>query len=411
MRSFLRFQLKRLPWRLIALAFGLLFVLIYFSGRFDITTFPNQPTSISRSIRYMDKQLDLPIREYSPNTDKTESSNVPKDQRDFSEMNYRKIKNALHQKKYRLVNLLILYQLQKAPRDYYPGIILSAGFNDMWINTWESSTTVQEKEHVDLNIPYEYLVTQRLNVTPLVSDRSDALNVVANVLGIHRWNDWLQSNNTLLVRVFLALMCILFGLVFTREYSHQSDDFTRTLPISMFRYQAARAFLTILVFDLVVLSVVILNIVIFTLTPDHDLGSLLYPIVFMNKGDTIFVVLWQFYGLWFLLINLWAFFLAGLSLLFSFWIKGSVTNIFCLGVIAFAKPLNLLALFPKEVQPFLPANYDAFSDMFYRLDLFDTLPPSKWIAIFAAWIVLVWIAVALIIKIRERPKLFVSHAN
>ncbi|KRL10070.1 hypothetical protein FD09_GL001001 [Schleiferilactobacillus perolens DSM 12744] len=407
----MRFQLKRLPWRLIALAFGLLFVLIYFSGRFDITTFPNQPTSISRSIRYMDKQLDLPIREYSPNTDKTESSNVPKDQRDFSEMNYRKIKNALHQKKYRLVNLLILYQLQKAPRDYYPGIILSAGFNDMWINTWESSTTVQEKEHVDLNIPYEYLVTQRLNVTPLVSDRSDALNVVANVLGIHRWNDWLQSNNTLLVRVFLALMCILFGLVFTREYSHQSDDFTRTLPISMFRYQAARAFLTILVFDLVVLSVVILNIVIFTLTPDHDLGSLLYPIVFMNKGDTIFVVLWQFYGLWFLLINLWAFFLAGLSLLFSFWIKGSVTNIFCLGVIAFAKPLNLLALFPKEVQPFLPANYDAFSDMFYRLDLFDTLPPSKWIAIFAAWIVLVWIAVALIIKIRERPKLFVSHAN
>ncbi|MCI2170350.1 hypothetical protein [Schleiferilactobacillus perolens] len=407
MRSFLRFQLKRLPWRLIALAFGLLFVLIYFSGRFDITTFPDQPTSISRSIRYMDKQLDLPIREYSPNTDKTKSSNVPKDQRDFSEMNYRKIKNALHQKKYRLVNLLILYQLQKAPRDYYPGIILSAGFNDMWINTWESSTTVQEREHVDLNIPYEYLVTQRLNVTPFVSDRSDALNVVANVLGIHRWNDWLQSNNTLLVRVFLALMCILFGLVFTREHSHQSDDFTRTLPISMFRYQAARAFLTILVFDLVVLSVVILNIGIFTLTPDHDLGSLLYPIVFMNKGDTIFVVLWQFYGLWFLLINLWAFFLAGLSQLFSFWIKDSVTNIFCLGVIAFAKTLNLLALFPKEVQPFLPSNYDAFSDMFYRLDLFDTLPPSKWIVIFAAWIVPVWIAVALIIKMRERPKLAV----
>jgi hypothetical protein len=355
----------------------------------------------------MDKQLDLPIREYSPNTDKTKSSNVPKDQRDFSEMNYRKIKNALHQKKYRLVNLLILYQLQKAPRDYYPGIILSAGFNDMWINTWESSTTVQEREHVDLNIPYEYLVTQRLNVTPFVSDRSDALNVVANVLGIHRWNDWLQSNNTLLVRVFLALMCILFGLVFTREHSHQSDDFTRTLPISMFRYQAARAFLTILVFDLVVLSVVILNIGIFTLTPDHDLGSLLYPIVFMNKGDTIFVVLWQFYGLWFLLINLWAFFLAGLSQLFSFWIKDSVTNIFCLGVIAFAKTLNLLALFPKEVQPFLPSNYDAFSDMFYRLDLFDTLPPSKWIVIFAAWIVPVWIAVALIIKMRERPKLAV----
>ncbi|MFT8412557.1 MAG: hypothetical protein ABF743_13345 [Schleiferilactobacillus perolens] len=407
MRSFLRFQLKRLPWRLIALAFGLLFVLIYFSGRFDITTFPDQPTSISRSIRYMDKQLDLPIREYSPNTDKTESSNVPKDQQDFSEMNYRKIKNALHQKKYRLVNLLILYQLQKAPRDYYPGIILSAGFNDMWINTWESSTTVQEKEHVDLNIPYEYLVTQRLNVTPLVSDRSDALNVVANVLGIHRWNDWLQSNNTLLVRVFLALMCILFGLVFTREYSHQSDDFTRTLPISMFRYQAARAFLTILVFDLVVLSVVILNIGIFALTPDHDLGSLLYPVAFMNKGDTIFVVLWQFYGLWLLLINLWALFLAGLSQLFSFWIKGFVANIFCLGLIAFAKPLNLLALFPKEVQPFLPSNYDAFSDMFYRLDLFDTLPPGKWIAIFAAWIVPVWIAVALIIKMRERPKLAV----
>lgn len=101
------------------------------------------------------------------------------------------------------------------------------------------------------------------------------------------------------------------------------------------------------------------------------------------------------------------FFLAGLSLLFSFWIKDSVTNIFCLGVIAFAKPLNLLALFPKEVQPFLPSNYDAFSDMFYRLDLFDTLPPSKWIAIFAAWIVPVWIAVALIIKMRERPKLAV----
>lgn len=408
MRSFLRFQLKRLPWRLIALAFGLLFVLIYFSGRFDITTFPDQPTSISRSIRFMDNQLDLPIKAYSPSADKTELSNIPKDQQHFSEANYRKIKSALHQKQYRLVNSLIFEQLRKAPRDIYADIILRGGFNDMWINqSLDASALGQEKEHLDLNLPYKYLVTQRLNVTPLVSDRSDALNVVANVLGIHRWNDWLQSNNTLLVRVFLALMCILFGLVFTREYSHQSDDFTRTLPISMSRYQAARAFLTILVFDLVVLSVVILNIGIFALTPDHDLGSLLYPVAFMNKGNTIFVVLWQFYGLWLLLINLWALFLAGLSQLFSFWIKGSVANIFCLGLIAFAKPLNLLALFPKEVQPFLPANYDAFSDMFYRLDLFDTLPPSKWIAIFAAWIVPVWIAVALIIKMRERPKLAV----
>lgn len=404
MRSFLRFQLKRLPWRLIALAFGLLFVLIYFSGRFDITTFPDQPTSISRSIRFMDNQLDLPIKAYSPSADKTELSNIPKDQQHFSEANYRKIKSALHQKQYRLVNSLIFEQLRKAPRDIYADIILRGGFNDMWINqSLDASALGQEKEHLDLNLPYKYLVTQRLNVTPLVSDRSDALNVVANVLGIHRWNDWLQSNNTLLVRVFLALMCILFGLVFTREYSHQSDDFTRTLPISMFRYQAARAFLTILVFDLVVLSVVILNIVIFTLTPDHDLGSLLYPIVFMNKGDTIFVVLWQFYGLWFLLINLWAFFLAGLSLLLSYWIKGPVANMFCLGVIAFARPLNILSLLSKDIQPFLPSNYDDFSALFYELNWLEKLPPSKWVTTFAGWIVLIWTMVSLMIKLHEQP--------
>jgi hypothetical protein len=389
--------MKQLPWLLFALILGLLFVLIYVPTQLDITAYKDQPTSTSRSIKYYSAWMDAPIVAYSSTPTDKSGQNLPRAQKYFSETNYQKIRHALISKNYQRVNALILAQLQRAPQDPYAHIIFSLGYNNLWI-------TGAEEGQVDIQLPYRYLVTHQSNFTPLISDRSDAAKAIGNTLGVHRQSDWRIWNGNFILFCLLGTLCILFGSTVTRDHQNHTEYFVHTLPTSTFRYQLSRVLLVIIVFNITVFFAVTLNIAVIALSSDHNLGSFFYPLAFLHKGDTIFTTLWQFYVLWWLLLNLWALFLAGISLLISFWANTTIANIFCLSVITFAKPLSLLDILPKGVQPFLPSNYNDVSGMFYQLRTFYTLPPSKWIAIFIAWIVPIWIAVALIIKIRELPQ-------
>ncbi|MCI2170351.1 hypothetical protein [Schleiferilactobacillus perolens] len=393
MKNILRFYLKQLPTPLLVLSLGLLFVLIYVLVRHDITVYKNQAVSTSQSVRVMTAQLDLPINAYSHKSTDKFAQRLPEEQRVLSETNYQGIRSALHQRDYRQVNKLILAQWRDVPQDSYRTFTLTAGY-------WFTENT---RGRLDLEVPYGYLVSRRLNVTPMVSDRSDAVNAVSRVLGTYQPIDSENDDSILILYVLLGLMCVLFGFVSTKNFQNKTDNFVHTLPVSVLRYQSTRSFLTIVAFDCALVIAIGLNIIIIALTPDHNFGSFLYPLVYVHNGDTALVILWQFYAIWLLLLNLWAFLLCGISLLISHWIRNPIANIFCLAVIAFAKPLSLLAMLPQKIQLFLPLSYTAMSDMVYLMGEFDMLPPAKWILIFIVWDILVWAALAVIIEIQERP--------
>lgn len=392
MKDVFRFQFKQLPLSLLVITANVLFILICVPVQHDITTYRDQSTSTSQSIRNMIGWLDPPIKEYSqPPADKS-IPHLSEEQRLISESNYKGIRSALSQRDYRQVNKLILAQSRDVPQDGFR-YILTAGY-------WFTGNT---RGRINLALPYSYLVSHRLNVTPMVSDRSDAVNAISRVLGTYQPIDLENGDSGLILYILLGLMCVLFGFVSTKNFQNKTDNFVHTLPVSVLRYQSTRSFLTIVAFDCALVIAIGLNIIIIALTPDHNFGSFLYPLVYVHNGDTALVILWQFYAIWLLLLNLWAFLLCGISLLISHWIRNPIANIFCLAVIAFAKPLSLLAMLPQKIQLFLPLSYTAMSDMVYLMGEFDMLPPAKWILIFIVWDILVWAALAVIIKIQERP--------
>jgi hypothetical protein len=387
-----RFHLKQLPWLLLALTLGAFSVLLFTPVHHDVTVYKNQAVSTSQSVRVMTAQLGLPIKAYSLKSTDKFAQRLPEEQIVLSETNYQGIRRALHQRDYRQVNKLILAQWRDVPQDSYRTFTLTAGY-------WFTENT---SGGLDLGVPYGYLVARRLNVTPMVSDRSDAVNAVSRVLGTYQPIDSENDDSILILYILLGLMCVLFGFVSTRNFQNKTDNFIHTLPVSIFRYQSTRSLLTIVAFDCALVIAIGLNIIILALTPDHNFGSFLYPLVYVHNGDTALVILWQFYAIWLLLLNLWAFLLCGISLLISRWIRNPIANIFCLAVVAFAKPLSLLAMLPKQIQLFLPLSYTAMSDMVYQMGEFDMLPPAKWILIFIFWDILVWAALAVIIKVNGR---------
>jgi hypothetical protein len=394
MKDVFRFEFKQLPFSLLVLTASVLFILICVPVQHDFTTYKDQSTSTSQSIHNMVSRLAMPIKDYSQQPTDQSTPLLPEEQRAISEANYKAIRNALQQRNFRQVNKRVLAQWREAPQDTYRSLLLPLGY-------WFSGGKVTAG--VDLEAPYSYLVAHRLNVTPMVSGRSDAVNVIGNALGAAVPMDDIDGNGKLILYALIGILCVLFGFMATQNFQNKTDGFVHTLPVSMFHYQISRTFLTIAAFNVAVIVAIGLNIMIVSVMSDHDFGSFLYPLVYVHKGDTALVILWQFFAIWLLLLNLWACFISSMSLLISHWIRNPIANIFCLAAVAFAKPLNLLAMLPQKVQLYIPLNYNAIFDMVYRRGQFDTMPPRIWITVFIVWDILVWAVVALMIKIRERP--------
>ncbi|ERL64957.1 hypothetical protein L248_3119 [Schleiferilactobacillus shenzhenensis LY-73] len=311
----------------------------------------------------------------------------------LAQANYRKISQVLGKKHYAEVNRLILKELHDVPNDpIAQNIVFSIPFT--------GSFGVHNIK-VDIAKVYQCLVARDVQHTPFVSERSDAVNMLGHTLGTH---DFDGHGPTLLLYCLLAALAVLFGLYFTLDYQRNTSTFVNTLPTSRFGYRVRQTILLVILLNIAVLGPIIMITLLVSLLPDHALGSLVYPITLFPAKGTVLIPLWQYFILWWLVVNLWALFLAGGALLFSLVSRNPIVNVFGLLLVVFAEPLQLLRLLPPTARLFLPPSYTAVPQMFFQLNQFESIPVAQWYATFMLWVLSLWLLIGVVMKLQERPR-------
>ncbi|MFD1393327.1 hypothetical protein ACFQ3L_07045 [Lacticaseibacillus jixianensis] len=381
----LRLDIKRMRWTWLGLFFIALFMMIYLPARHDITAWPEQPTSTSRSIRYYEESLKLPIKSYA----KSSVPGMPSEQQTDLRNHYVGVAKALNRKNYRAVNRHVLAILDYGRRDPYQFSLHDS------LNFQSGMVT---------EIPYQYLVHRRINATPLVSVRSDAVNVIAGSLGAYGFGKdfWYDRNTSLALLLCIGGMCVCFGDLFTNDYRRGTYTFVRTLPKSELGYHLKRATVLVIAISLVFLLALVVAVAAIAADPDHALGDLRYPIATVIKGDTVLIPIWQYFARWWLLVTLWAVFIAGLAFVFSHVSRSTVMCVFLLLVIAFSRQLYLLQMIPASLRTFLPVSFNVIPQLFYQAGDFGPMSTLCWAGTLIVWSLFLWGIGGIMIKFRTR---------
>ncbi|ERL64953.1 hypothetical protein [Schleiferilactobacillus shenzhenensis] len=387
------FHLKRFPWPLLAAILGTLILMIAIPAHHLITPYPGAQNSTGKAIQFYSAGLETVVSTYSPRSHDANAQTLSSRERHLSEENFTKIRQSLLSREYAIVNTLILRQVQAVPTE-------TIGLHTvLMLPFWESFGSQQTT--VNVAQVYQYLTARHLTETPMVSERSDAVNVVAHVLGTHGSD---RRSAQLILYCVLAAFCLVFGWLFTVDARQKTMNFIAVQPQPLFRYQMTQAGLMLLTMNVLFFAAVSINVAIVVLSPNHNLGNLLYPVTYVVKSKTVLLPIWQYFLLWALLINLWGVFLAGASLLFSLWVKNPLVIIFITAVVAFAQPLQLLALIPTAWQLYFPASATAIPQMFFQLEQFAAFPITAWTLPLLLWSLIVWAAAAAIMHHQAKPR-------
>lgn len=371
MMASLRFYLKRISWSWVGISLLFLILVMYLPARHNITAWPAQPISESQSVRVYSRELSDIIQNYRSQYG---DSSKPSSQQTLVKK-YSAVLAALRARRYRSINKLALTILSRESQH----VNTSLFYRD------------QGYPGTSVTARYKYLVVHNLDVTPMVSARSDAVNVVAQSLGANGHDAYgvINWNATLTLLVILGIMCILFGDFSTDDYQRGTYSFVRALPESEFWYHVRRGALLVSIICIGFLTALILVIFAIAVTPDHSIGDFRYPITVLIDGQTVLIPIWQFFSGWLLLVFLWASLLACLSILLGYLTRSRVLCSFLLVIVVFARELSLLRLLPEKVRMFVPSSFTVVPELFYQEGDFVGLKTFHWTFTFIFWIVFI----------------------
>ena len=321
MRVQIYFYLKQTRWRLV-IGFLVTFIFSVFAPQWAQ---PNMPVpellTEKRELKLYEPLLDYVIKDYKDGGSDVVSKSVPADIRMVTRRKTIRLKSALFDGNYPEANKLTLQILQGSNQDINKDLLVPFGYRT---------------PGTDVPIVYEYLLKHHINSSPAATQRSDAFNAVALLMGAwgsHQDTDGSVMEPGVAFYLTLACLCLVFGSLFSHTTSSDTESFERNLPVSEIRRQFERALIQLLIIDLLLVLVIVASICFVAILPGHNIGDPRYPLVVIVKGNTVLVPVWQYYGRWLLLVNLWGLFLAGISeLVLNFQVKCNDDNEFLIVV-------------------------------------------------------------------------------
>lgn len=382
----LRIHLKQTRWLWIGFYFVSLIFLIYFPIYHDYTAFQEAPTTTSRAERFFAVYIEKGLSEYKSNNDR---------QLDIGTRNryvaqYQALDDALKRHDYQKVNHYFLLVSQHGRQDSWGTILTLLAF----FQRGNPAT-----------VPLYYFTKHKLNVTPMVSPHSDAVNTVAGSLGANGFakDEPYIGNPMPILLISTGAMCLLFGDLFTADYRRGTANFLRTQPQSFFSFQLQRGCFLVGIMSLTSFLALAFALMLVAVTPDHNFGDLRYPLAFLIGGKTLIVPIWLYLLRWWLLVTLWVALIAGLAFLLSLFFHDQLLCTFLVAVIVFARQLNLLKMVPLYLEKLLPIRFSLMPQLFFQADEFAFDTTIGWAVLFLVWIVLLWSMAYLVTRQINRP--------
>lgn len=393
MKNAVAFEWKRPPWQLglVGLLLGFLVLIVpaihWQPVPVNYQKYNYWPVTVASEKRMALHQLEAGAHKYSPTATKAVMPfNLEQTRR--TGRRYQVMLKAYLQGDYLTVDRQVIKALDSGVTD---GIRWQDGELMLLVDYGRDSFSLHSV--AALRAPYEYLVAHKINRLPLLGLQSGAGQAITA-----------QLEKSTFFLVLLAVLVLMLGLTYTKEASNGTAQFVRTIPESDLKLALAKFVPLLAWFNLAVVGAVILAMTFFALWPDQSFGSLLVPYIYNWHGEIFAMALWQFLGLEWLALNVWAFFLAGLAYLLSMGLRRPVALCFALAVITFARQLGLLNLVPLTWQDFVPAKYTLLPDMLARQVTFVNQKPWQWLLLFLGFGVLAWGLAAGAIWLRDHRR-------
>ncbi|MFD1392588.1 hypothetical protein ACFQ3L_03165 [Lacticaseibacillus jixianensis] len=371
---------KRQPWQLglVGLLAGFLVLIVplihWQPVPVDYKTFNYWPVTVTSEKRYMEHALESGTKDYSPQAEKGVGNQNPAETRAIGRR-YQTMLKAFRRGDYLTVDRQIMKAFDSGVKDGpmwndfdLPDI---AYFGDFAVSGSRSA--------MQMRALYAYLVKHHINRIPMMGNNSGAGQAVTRELMYSRY-----------FLVMLALMVLMLGLTYTRDHTDGTAAFSRTVPKSDVILALQKMLPALLWLNVAVVCSWALTMVVFALIPGQDFGSLMVPFSYDVHGEAMVMPLWQYTLLVWLVLNLWALFLAGLAYLFSLVIHQPVAMCFGLGLVVFARQLGLLGLVPDWAWNFLPSKYTLLPEMLTRGGEFINQQPWQWLLLYGGFIIVVW---------------------
>ncbi|MFD1393387.1 hypothetical protein ACFQ3L_07350 [Lacticaseibacillus jixianensis] len=234
-----------------------------------------------------------------------------------------------------------------------------------------------------------YMVKHQCNRMLQLDAMTAVINNAASAFGINGFKS--NQNVTTLNTLILAMAMTLFCFVFYKDRREETDTFMQLAPLTRFRQALIRGGITLGLINASLLAASGIGVIILTLIPGHEFGTLLFPTAYTLFGKPVILPLWQaFLQLW-LLYNLWFLIIAGLALCLSLVSRNQLVGIFVIAGVMFADKLKLLMLVPLNVQRLLPNGYLNATDVIRHPRDFQLIPFTH-----SLTVLLVWAAVLII---------------
>ena len=393
MKNAVAFEWKRPPWQLglVGLLLGFLVLILpaihWQPVPVNYQKYNYWPVTVTSEKRMVQHWLEEGAQTYSPTATKAVKPYNLADTRRQGR-HYQVMVKAYRRGDYLTVDRQIIKALSEGVTDglrWYDG--------DMAMLVLEGQANLSLHSAAALRAPYEYLVAHKVNRLPVLGLQSGAGQAITA-----------QLEKSTFFLVLLAVLVLMLGLTYTQEASNGTAQFMRTIPESDLKLALAKFVPLLAWFNLAVVGAVILAMTFFALWPDQNFGSLLVPYIYNWHGEIFAMALWQFLGLEWLALNVWAFFLSGLAYLLSMGLRRPVALCFVLAVVTFARQLGLLNLVPLTWQDFVPAKYTLLPDMLARQVTFVNQKPWQWLLLFLGFGVLAWGLAAGAIWLRDHRR-------